>query len=94
MLGELTASELHDSRHQLLQLVQRDSFSAEYDALLHDRPLPTSSKIVGFQPFHQHNLIRLGGRLHFADLPHTEKHPILLDGSHYVTHLLIRHTHI
>ena len=24
----------------------------------------------------------------------TEKHPILLDGSHHVTHLLIRHTHI
>ena len=93
-LGELTASELHDSRHQLLQLVQRDSFPAEYDALLHDRPLPTSSKIVRFQPFYQHKLIRLGGRLHFADLPHTEKHPILLDGSHHVTHLLIRHTHI
>jgi hypothetical protein len=35
-LGELTSSELHDSRHQLLQLVQRDAFPAEYDALLHD----------------------------------------------------------
>jgi len=93
-LGELTASELHDSRHQLLQLVQRDSFPAEYDALRHDLPLPTSSKIVRFQPFYQHNLIRLGDRLHFADLLHTEKHPILLDGSHHVTHLLISHTHV
>ena len=93
-LGELTPSELHDSRHQLLQLVQRDSFPAEYDALRHDLPLPTSSKIVRFQPFYQHNLIRLGDRLHFADLLHTEKHPILLDGSHHVTHLLISHTHV
>jgi len=42
----------------------------------------------------RHNLIRLGGRLQFADLSHTEKHPILLDGSHHVTHLLIRRTHI
>jgi hypothetical protein len=93
-LGELTASELHDSRHQVLQLVQRDSFPAEYDALRHVFPLPTSSKIIRFQPFYQHNLIRLRGRLHFADLLHTEKHPILLDGSHHVIHLLIRYTHI
>ena len=28
-LGALTVSELHDSRHQLLQLVQRDTFPAE-----------------------------------------------------------------
>jgi len=84
-LGELTASELNDSRHHLLQLVQRDSFPAEYDVLRHDRPLPTSSKIIRFQPFYQHNLLRLGGRLHFADLLHTEKHPILLDGSQHVT---------
>jgi hypothetical protein len=93
-LRELTASELHDSRHQLLQLVQRDSFPAEYDALRHDLQLPISSKIVRFQPFYQHRLVRLGGRLHFADLLHTETHPILLDASHHVTHLLIRHTHV
>ena len=93
-LGELTASELNNSRHQLLQLVQRDTFSNEYDALLQDRPLQASSKIVQFQPFLQHKLIHLGGRLHFADLTHTERHLILLDGSHHVTHLLISHTHI
>jgi len=50
-LGELTASELHDSHHQLPQLVQRDSFPAEYGALRHDLPLPTSSKIYGFSRF-------------------------------------------
>jgi len=93
-LRELTASELHDSRHPLLQLVQRDCFPAEYDAFRHDIPLPTSSKTVGFQPFYKNNLIRLGGRLHFADLLHTETHLILLDASHHVTHLLIRHTHV
>ena len=74
-------------------MVQRDSFTAEYGAVRYDRPLPTSSKIIRFQPFFEHNLIRLGCRLQFADLSHTEKHPILLDGSHHVTHL-ISHTHI
>ena len=86
--GELTASELNDSRHQLLQLVQRDTFPNEYDALLHDRPLPASSKIVRFQPFHQHKLIHFGGRLHFADLPHTEKIPF------FWTDLTMLHTFV
>jgi hypothetical protein len=86
-------AELQASRNQLLQMVQ-DSFPAEHEALRHDRPLPTSSKIVWFQPFYGDNLIRLGGRLQFADLSHTENHPILLDASHHITHLLIRHTHI
>ena len=93
-LGEITASELHVSRNCLLQMVQRDSFLSQYEALRNDRPLPTSSNIVRFQPFCEKSLIRLGGRLQFADLSHTEKHPIHLDGSHHVTHLLIRHTHI
>jgi len=47
-LGELTASDLQVSRNQLLQMVQRDSFPAEYEALRHDRPLPTPSKIIRF----------------------------------------------
>jgi hypothetical protein len=92
-LGELTASELHASRNYLLQMVQRDSFPAKYKALRHDRPLPTSSKIVRFRPLYEHNFTRLGGRLQFADLSYTEKHPILLDGSHHFTQLLKRHTH-
>jgi hypothetical protein len=34
--------------------------------------------------------IRFGGRLQYADLPSTEQHPLLLDGSHP---LLIKQTH-
>ena len=91
--GELTASELHVNRNYLLQMVQHDSFPTEYEALRHDRPLPISSKSIRFRPFCEHNLIRLGGRLQFADLSHAEKHPIILDGSHHVTDLLIHYTH-
>jgi hypothetical protein len=39
-------------------------------------------------------LIRLGGRLQFSRLTSNEKHPILLDGSHHFTKLLIMQTHI
>ena len=74
-------------------MVQRERFPTEY-GLRHDRPLPTPSKIVRFQPFCEHNLTRLGGRHQFADLTQTEKLPIQLDAFHHVTHLLIGHTHI
>ena len=79
-LGELMVSDLQASRNHLLKTVQRESFPAEYEALSHDLALPTSSKIIRFQPFCEHNLTRLGVfRLQFTDLSLTEKHPILLD---------------
>jgi hypothetical protein len=39
-------------------------------------------------------LIRLGGRLQFSRLTANEKHPIILDGSHHFTKLLIMQTHV
>jgi len=35
-LGELTACDLQASRNQLLHMVQRDSFTRDYEALRHD----------------------------------------------------------
>jgi len=39
-------------------------------------------------------ILRIGGRLQFADLARSQMHPILLHGSHHFTALLIMQTHI
>ncbi|GBM80033.1 hypothetical protein AVEN_202543-1 [Araneus ventricosus] len=57
-------------------------------------PLPAKSKIARFNPFLQESHLRLGGRLQFVQVTSEEKHPLLLDGSHYFVQLLIRHTHV
>ncbi|XP_002741926.1 uncharacterized protein LOC100373242 [Saccoglossus kowalevskii] len=38
-------------------------------------------------------LLRLGGRLQYADLPYDTKHPILLPRDHQLTRLIVRATH-
>jgi hypothetical protein len=92
--GELTASELAVSRNHLIHVSQLESFPHEYESLRNDHPLPKTSKIARFHPILEVNLIRLGGRLQFAKLSTNEKHPLLLDGDHHFTQLLIRQTHV
>jgi hypothetical protein len=60
--GELTASELANARLYWLQVVQREHFTMELDALLKSSPLPEESKIARFNPFLDDGLVRLGGR--------------------------------
>ena len=67
---------------------------SEYDALAKNLPLPKGSKIACFQPFMEGNLIRLGGRLQFTNASADEIHPLLLDGAHPFSSLLIKHTHV
>ena len=56
--------------------------------------MPRGSKIARFNPFLEDGLIRLGGRLQCADLPREQQHPLLLDGAHRFTELLILQTHV
>jgi len=64
------------------------------DALHKNTDLPGESKISRFNPFLDDGLIRLGGRLQFAELSEDLRHPILLDGKHCFVQLLIWHTHM
>jgi hypothetical protein len=92
--GNLTASELEAARSYWVQAAQGESFAAELKALQENLPLPERSKIARFNPFLDEGLIRLGGRLQFATLPREQRHPLLLDGQHHFTRLLILQTHI
>lgn len=55
-------------------------------ALRKGLPLLKHSKVL------QKGLIRLGGRLQFADFSRKERHPLLLDGSHPFAWMLIKRT--
>jgi hypothetical protein len=92
--GTLTASELEAARSYWIQAAQGESFAAEFKALQENLPLPEGLKIARFNPFLDEGLIRLGGRLQFATLSREQRHPLLLDGQHHFTKLLILQTHI
>ena len=91
--GELDVSELTEARKYWIRKVQRDCFGPELQALQR-RPHPRGSLIARFNPFLEDGLLRIGRRLHFAELSRKQIHPILLHGSHHFTALLIMQTHI
>ena len=77
-----------------VKVVQVEAFTAELQSLRQNLPLPRGSKVARFNPFLEKGLIRLGGRLQCADLTRDQQHPLLLDGAHRFTELLISQTHI
>ena len=52
-----------------------------------------NSPIQRLDPFLENGILRVGGRLRCADLPHETKHPEILPWKSHVTTLLIRHAH-
>jgi len=81
--GELDALELTNARSYWIKEVQSDCFRAELQALQRGCPLPRESRVARFNPLLEDGLLRIGGRLQFADLPRKQMHPILLYGSHH-----------
>jgi len=69
-------------------------FRCGFKALRENLPLPEGSKIARFDPFWDEGFIRLDGRLQFAKLSCEQRHPLLLDGQHHFTKLLILQTNI
>jgi len=56
--------------------------------------VPKSSSIAKFNPFlSEDGVIRMQGRLHFADLSYEEKHPIILPKTQFAL-LLVRFQHL
>jgi hypothetical protein len=86
---ELTATELTVARMYWVRVVQEEAFTTELQSLRKYLPLPRGSKIARFNPFLEDGLVHLGGRLQCADLPREQQHPLLLDGTHRFTELLI-----
>jgi hypothetical protein len=92
--GNLTASDMESARSYWIQAVQGESFAAEFKALRANMPLPDGSKIARFNPFLDEGFFRLGGWLQFAKVSREQHRPLLFDGQHRFTKLLILETHI
>ena len=58
------------------------------------RKVLKKSNIYRLDPFlDQEGILRVGGRLHRADLSYEKRHPIILPKEHHITKLLIRQYH-
>lgn len=92
--GPISLSEWNSALQWVYECVQNQAFAKEIVALSNNECVPKNSPLSNLSPFlDQNGLIRVGGRLKFADLNFSQKHPILLPTKHYVTRLYIEYHH-
>ncbi|XP_077263143.1 uncharacterized protein LOC143898012 [Temnothorax americanus] len=93
--GPLTPAEIEQAETIILKTVQREVFLKEVRALEQQQSIPKGSKLSSLSPIlDQEGVIRVGSRLSQADIPETQKHPILLPAKHHVTTILMRKEHL
>lgn len=89
----INAEEISRALCALVYCVQLSSFSDEIS--LHQKGLPGSKSIRQLDPLiDESGIVRVGGRLDYADIPYAHKHPMLLPSRHRLTDLIIDHHHL
>ena len=90
----LKAHELGPAEEFWWQIVQRSKFGEEITHLEAKGKLKQASKILTFHPLlDSKGLLRVGGRIDHANLPYSQRHPLLIPGDHALTKLLISSEH-
>ncbi|XP_050293840.1 uncharacterized protein LOC126734311 [Anthonomus grandis grandis] len=92
--GPLSCSELNFSLQNLLKIAQKQSFPSEYHSFLSQKKIKMSSKLLSLNPYiDSDGLIRVGGRIQKAKVSEEQRHPVILHNKHFLTTLIMRHTH-
>lgn len=82
------------ARETWYRYVQARSFQEELVLLSAGKNLPRSSRIAALDPFvDTQGVLRVGGRLHNADLPDCRRHPVIL-ADHAITRLIVKSAHL
>ncbi|XP_061717619.1 uncharacterized protein LOC133525351 [Cydia pomonella] len=93
---QLHAADIIEAEKMLVRHAQRESFPEEISNLRSSKPVPKESRIKKLAPtLDGEGLIRQNTRISSAPGVNDEmKSPMILDGRHYISRLLILHEHI
>lgn len=90
----LLKSEINEALVIMLKKCQRQSFEGEIHATK-TGTLQRKSQLTSLNPqIDEAGILRVGGRLEFADITFDQKHPILLPKSSWLTTLIIQDAHV
>ena len=93
--GPLMVKEIKLSETHFVLAAQEACFTAELSALKSGHDLPTSSCLLPLRPFlDSYGILRVGGRGQNSKQPYHTQHPIILQGKHLLTRLIIRSEHL
>ncbi|XP_051167315.1 uncharacterized protein LOC127285377 [Leptopilina boulardi] len=85
VLGRLSPLEFNDAILKIMKLTQRETFLKEIQALEQGKDISQKSSLLRLNLFLEKGIIRVGVRLGNAEIPNSQKHPIVLPKSHHVT---------
>ena len=90
----LQASELQEAFLRCARLSQRADFSVEIQLLKRGDSLKKGSRLAKLSPFlDAEGTLRVGGRLHQAPLPYSERHPLILSKECHLSTLILEWAH-
>ena len=92
--GSLSRNELDSGLHLILKLTQSEAFATEIKVLSKGSNVDSRSSLIRLNPFLDEGLIKVGERLDRAEIPESQKHPIVLPKNHHVIKLIIRDEHL
>ena len=90
----ISIEEMNQAEYEILKNVQIQYFQEKYEDLAMGRGVKKSSRLIKLDPVLHKGLIRVGGRLTFANIAEDTKHQIILPKESHVTKLIIEHFHI
>ena len=90
-----SVQSLQNAEMHLIRELQAAHFRAELDSLRSESGcVNASSPLSRLDPFIDNDgLLRVGGRLKYAELLEKERHPLIIPKKSHVTHLIVKHHH-
>ncbi|XP_037295821.1 uncharacterized protein LOC119189653 [Manduca sexta] len=76
-----------------MQQAQRESFGEELQQLKSSQPVQRTSRLFKLDPVLEDGVLRVRGRIGAATVPDDAKRPVILDGRHPVTKLIVLQEH-
>ena len=92
--SNLEPDEYSEAKLCWLRQAQQDLFTSEIADLESGRPINVKSSLSPLMPVYDGRHIRVGGRLHKANIPTEAKHQIILPQKHVITRLLSEEIHV
>ena len=90
----LQPEEYQEATECLLQQAQQDAFADEIKQLKDGKHINVKSSLLPLMPFFDGRHLRVGGRIHKAQVPLEAKHQLILPEKHHVTKLSVEEFHI
>ncbi|UYV66611.1 hypothetical protein LAZ67_4002308 [Cordylochernes scorpioides] len=93
-IGTLSKKELENAVIRIIGWIQKDEFGEEMQDLRNTGHASRKSRILQINPFiDASGMLRVGGRIKYANVNPDQKFPLLLPKNHHFTKLIILHFH-